>query len=189
MRSSATVTLFRHGKTEWSVTGRFAGHTDIPLTPEGEHEVERYREQHGVTRYDSVSVSSLQRAIRTADLLGYPEAERLDVLRERDYGAFEGMTTAQIRERVPGWNVWTDEIPQAESIAAFVARVDRVVDCFKNQARGAHLVVAHAHWIRMFTARWLELPPAGAGLFRADTLGKAVLGWERENPVMLAWNR
>lgn len=183
------ITLFRHSKTEWSVAGRFAGRTDLPLSPDGEDAVERYRDANGVAEYDEVLVSPLQRAVRTAELLGYPTALRDDALRERDYGEFEGLTTAEIRERVPGWNVWTDAVPGGEGVEHFTARVDSVVERLRGRGDGSVLIVAHAHWIRMFTARWLELPPELARLFRADTLGQTVLGWEREHPVMLAWNR
>ena len=109
-------------------------------------------------------------------------------LRERDYGEFEGLTTAEIRERVPGWNVWADDVPGGESLADFTARVDAVVAELRERESGAVLLVTHAHWMRLFAARWLGLGPEGAALFRASELGLTRLGWERENPVMLTWN-
>lgn len=184
-----TITLFRHSSTEWSVTGRFAGATDIPLSVQGIERVQAYRARHGVSEYSEVLASPLHRAVQTAELLGYTDAERNPLLRERDYGNFEGMTTAEIRQLHPGWNVWTDPIPHGEHIDSFTARVDSVVEDLKKRADGHILIISHAHWIRLFTARWLGLESDRAELFRADTLGQTVLGWEREHPVMLAWNR
>lgn len=186
---ATTITLYRHGQTEWSAVGRFAGSTDLPLTEVGAAAVSEYRERHGTDDYDERLVSPLRRAVQTAELLGHPDAIRDPRLRERDYGEYEGMTTVQIRERHPGWNVWTDPIPGGEPADAFAARVDLVVEQLRSRSQGRVLIVAHAHWIRMFTARWLGLAPESARLFRADPLRQTVLGWEREHPVMLAWNR
>lgn len=184
-----TVTLYRHAQTEWSSVGRFAGRTDLPLTDAGIATVQAYRASREPEVFDEVLVSPLQRAVTTAELLGYSELQLDARLQERDYGDYEGLTTAQIRELQPGWNVWTDPMPGGESMTEFTARIDEIVQYMRERPDARILVVAHAHWIRLFTARWLELPPEQARLFRSDTLGETLLGWERENPVMLAWNR
>lgn len=188
MSSSAKVTLFRHAATDWSAVGRFAGKTDLPLSPAGEQSVSSYRERNGMPSFGHVLVSPLSRAVRTVELLGYENPVCDARLEERDYGEFEGLTTAQIREIRPGFVIWTDPIPGGETMGAFAGRVDSVVAELKQLQDGTVLVVAHAHLIRLFTARWLGLPPEGAALFRSDTLGRTVLGWERESPVLLAWN-
>lgn len=186
---TTTITLFRHAATEWSVKGRFAGQTDLPLSPEGVASVREYRERHGVPSYDEVLVSPLKRAMETAELLGYPDAVQESSLSERDYGEFEGLTTAEIRKLHPGWNIWADPLPGGEDMASFTSRADSMVARLREHREGRILIVSHAHWIRLFTARWLQLPQEQARLFRADTLGQTVVGWEREHPVLLAWNR
>jgi len=184
---TAEIAVIRHGPTEWSVARRFAGSIDLPLTDAGREATRAARARIDAARFDEVISSPLVRARETAELLG--AAPRIDErLRERDYGEFEGLTTAEIRERVPGWNVWADDVPGGESLADFTARVDAVVAELRERESGAVLLVTHAHWMRLFAARWLGLGPEGAALFRASELGLTRLGWERENPVMLTWN-
>jgi probable phosphoglycerate mutase len=50
-------------------------------------------------------------------------------------------------------------------------------------------VFAHGHLLRVLTARWLAQPPSCGALYRLDTAGLSVLGWEREQPVLVLWNR
>jgi probable phosphoglycerate mutase len=184
---TAEIAVIRHGPTEWSVARRFAGSIDLPLTEAGREATRAARDRIDVGRFDEVISSPLMRARETAEILG--AVPRIDErLRERDYGEFEGLTTAEIRERVPGWNVWTDDVPGGEPMGEFTARVDEVVAELRGRESGAVLLVTHAHWMRLFTARWLGLDAEGAALFRASELGLTRLGWERENPVVLTWN-
>jgi len=183
-RSRTAVVLLRHGPTAWSEEGRFAGTTDLPLTPAGREATPGVRSRLPETA--RVVTSTLVRARETAALLGFPAAEADPRLRERDYGDFEGLTTAEIRAASPEWDVWADDVPGGEPLADLVARVDEVV-AEARESDEVLLLVSHAHWIRMFAARWLGLPPDRAALFRLDTLGIARLGWEREHPVMLGW--
>jgi broad specificity phosphatase PhoE len=189
--SKNRIHLIRHGATEWSTVGRFAGVTDLPLLTDAEPSTLARRASLPLDSISSVFASPLQRARQTATLLlGSEEFHVDDRLRERDYGDFEGLTTRQIREIHPGWNVWQDDVPNGEPMAALTARVDSFLAHLQQlqaDGDGDILVVSHAHWIRLFTARWLGLPAMQAALFRLDTLGVSVLGWERENPVMLGW--
>jgi probable phosphoglycerate mutase len=138
--------------------------------------------------FDRIVASPLFRAKRTAELFDLGPIELDERLLERDYGDFEGLTTAEIRSLNPVWNVWADPVPNGESIGDMTARVDAlIVDMRASEAKRT-LVVAHAHLIRLFTARWLGLETVYARLFRIGTLGIVHLGWERENPVMHKWN-
>ena len=55
-------------------------------------------------------------------------------------------------------------------------------------AEGDVALVAHAHFLRVLTARWLGLEPAGGRLFRLDTGTLSTLGTEHDRPVMQTWN-
>jgi probable phosphoglycerate mutase len=66
-------------------------------------------------------------------------------------------------------------------------RLDRLVGACRAEP-GLTLLVAHGHILRVLAARWLGLGPEAGRLFRLDTATVSVLGWERENPVVLSWN-
>jgi broad specificity phosphatase PhoE len=134
-----------------------------------------------------VLTSPRTRARVTAELTGFPDAEVDEDLAEWAYGDYEGITTPEIRESVPGWTVWTHACPGGETAQQVSDRLDRVVK--RAQAvEGRTLVFAHGHSLRALTARWLELPVTDGRLFRLDTSTLSVLGFERETPVILRWN-
>jgi broad specificity phosphatase PhoE len=182
------VVLVRHGETEWSRDLRHTGRTDVPLTDEGRRQAERLRGALGEWSFTRVLASPLGRALDTCRLAGFGDrAEPRDALLEWDYGEYEGLTTAQIREQRPGWNLWRDGCPGGETAADMGARVDPMVAELK--ASEGHVVVfAHGHLLRVLAARWVELPPeAGARLWLA-TATISVLGFERETATLRRWN-
>ena len=178
--------LVRHGPTEWSEAGRHTSTTDLPLLPAGEEAAKVLAERLGV-EFDQVLTSPRLRARRTAELAGHPEAEVDDDLVEWGYGDYEGVTTAEIRETVPGWTIWTHPSPGGEAAAEIGARLDRVV-ARAGAVEGRTLVFAHGHSLRVLAARWLGLEVADGRLLRLDTATISVLGHERETPVVLRWN-
>ncbi len=180
--------LVRHGETAWSKVGRYAGLTDLPLTDAGQAAARALGPRLPSGPYDRVISSPLQRARHTAELLAQGPVETDDRLVERDYGDYEGMTTAEIRARLPHWNVWSHGVPNGETLEAMAQRVDGFLGGLLQSPHRKVLVVAHAHLIRLAAARWLGLQPQQAALFRLDTLGLAHLGWEREQRVLLGWN-
>ena len=188
MADGAQIAIVRHGETEWSRDGRHTGTTDIPLTDHGRDQA---RAAAGLVRalpIDRVRCSPLARARETCALLGLPLEPELDPdLVEWDYGAYEGITTAEIRGTVPDWTVWFGGCPGGETPEQVAARVDRVIAAARA-AGGTTLVVAHGHVLRVLTARWLGLPAQDGRFFRLDTATVSVLGWERETQVLLSWN-
>jgi probable phosphoglycerate mutase len=182
---SPELWLVRHGETEWSRDGKHTSTTDLPLTDEGE-EVARSLAPRLTGSFDLVLTSPRLRARRTAELTGHPEAEPDEDLAEWGYGDYEGRTTEEIRETVPGWTVWSHPCPGGETADEVAARLNRVVE--RCQDVGRALVFGHGHALRALTARWLDLPVTDGRLFRLDTATVSVLGWERESPVILRWN-
>jgi broad specificity phosphatase PhoE len=178
--------VVRHGETEWSRDGRHTSTTDLPLTDIGEAAATELVPRLSGVAFDLVLTSPRQRARRTAELSGFPDAQVDDDLAEWAYGDYEGITTDEIRESVPGWSVWTHPSPGGESAAEVSARLDRVVA--RAQEHERTLVFAHGHSLRVLTARWLEQPAEEGRFFRLDTSTVSVLGFERENPVLLKWN-
>jgi broad specificity phosphatase PhoE len=181
------VWLVRHGETEWSRDGRHTSSTDLPLTSVGEEVARSLRPRLDDVAFDLVLTSPMQRARVTADLVGRGDAEVDADLVEWGYGDYEGRTSADIREEVPGWTIWSQPAPGGETPDQVAQRLDRVVDRLRAVPDRA-LVFGHGHALRALTARWLGLPVTDGRLFRLDTATLSRLGYERENPVILAWN-
>jgi probable phosphoglycerate mutase len=179
--------LIRHGVTEWSETGRHTGRTDVPLLPRGEEQARALMPRLCDHDFALVLTSPRQRARVTARLAGYPNAEVDDDLREWDYGEYEGRTTAEIRETIPGWTIWTGEAPGGETVAQVQARVQRVIRRCED-GDGDALLFAHAHVLRVLTAVFLGFGPRAGAQFALGTATVNVLGHEREYRALRAWN-
>jgi broad specificity phosphatase PhoE len=180
--------LCRHGQTEWSRDGRHTSHTDLPLTPAGVDEGRRLAPVFAAVDFDLVLTSPLRRAADTAVVLGFPAAKREPALSEWDYGDYEGRTTAEIRESVPGWTVWTHASPGGEEAGQVAGRADRVIGRVLDEAADRALVVSHGHFLRVLTARWVGEEPAFGRHLVLGTGTLSVLGWERDERTITRWN-
>jgi probable phosphoglycerate mutase len=194
MRSRPRILLVRHGQTQWSVSARHTGRTDIPLTDTGRRTVRVLGERlsrapwDGVLAQAEVRTSPLVRASETCALAGFGDrAKEWDTLMEWDYGVYEGLTPEEIRSTRPDWNIWHDGVPSGESPADLAARADEAVDWARSADRDV-LIFAHGHFLRMLAARWLALPPASGGLFRLEPASLSVLGWAYGAPAVERWN-
>lgn len=182
-----TITLVRHGETKWSIAGRHTGSTDLALTEAGRHRARQLGADLAGQAFSTVLCSPLRRARETCELAGYGERAVLsDELREWDYGDYEGLTTAEIRVRDPGWNLWRDGCPGGESPSQVAARADRALTVMRS--KGDVVVFAHGHILRVIAARWLNLDSAAGALFALAAGSVSVLGHEHENEVLVSWN-
>jgi broad specificity phosphatase PhoE len=185
--TTSELWIVRHGETEWSRDGRHTSTTDIDLTPEGEEVARGLEDRLADVSFDLVLTSPRRRARRTAELAGFPDARVDPDLVEWDYGDYEGLTTPEIRETVPGWRVWSHPCPGGETVEQVAARLDRVVAQVRKGG-GRTLVFSHGHASRVLAARWLDLDGVDGKHFQLDTATVSVLGWEREYPVVVRWN-
>jgi broad specificity phosphatase PhoE len=186
--ASPEIVLLRHGETEWSRDGKHTGRTDVPLTEGGSEQAIALGAHLRGRRFALVLTSPLSRARETCELAGFCDVaqSRADLM-EWDYGAYDGRTTADIREERPGWTLWRDGVPRGEGAADVGARADRVIAELRA-AGGDAAVFAHGHVLRVLAARWLGLPPEDGRLFALDTGTISVLGYERETAVIRLWN-
>jgi probable phosphoglycerate mutase len=182
------IVLVRHGETEWSREGRHTGRTDLPLTERGREEATTLGAAFAGRSFALVLTSPLRRATETCRLVGLGDvaAPRED-LREWDYGLYEGRTTTEIREEMPGWTLWHDGCPDGESAADVGARADRVIAELREED-GDVAVFAHGHLLRVLGARWIGLDPSVGGRLALDTATVSILGRHREVPVLQLWN-
>ncbi len=180
--------LIRHGETEWSLSGAHTGRTDIPLTLAGEDSARAVGKELGGHEFALVLTSPLRRAMRTCELAGYGARAQIDPnLAEWDYGNYEGLTSQQIRENRPGWEVFKDGVEGGETIGQVAARAHDVIDR-AVQAEGDVALFAHGHILRILTACWLGLPPEDGAKFVLGTGSISLLGYEHENRAILRWN-
>lgn len=194
-RGSPEIVLLRHGTTQWSAAGKHTGRTDVPLTEQGEEQAKRLAPRLSGQRFGLVLTSPLMRARRTAELAGLTAIDVDPDLQEWDYGAYEGLTTAQIRETRPGWVLWRDGVVSAgdgsgETAQDVATRADAVLARIQPTLdRGDDVaLVSHGHFLRVLAARWLQLPPQAGGYFALDTASVSVLGFEHGEPVIRHWN-
>ena len=174
--------LLRHGETEWSRSGRHTGRTDIEILELGREQATLAADAIGdLALRDPLVVSSpRKRALVTAELAGLSVDEVSPLLAEWDYGAYEGLTTPQIRETVPGWTVWTHESPGGESAAQVSARADAAIALALEHMQSRDVVfVGHGHFSRSILSRWVELPVSEGVRFSMAAASIAVCGYEK----------
>lgn len=182
------IVVVRHGQTEWSKSGQHTGKSDIPLTDVGRRQAMALGPALRRDTFACILTSPRSRAVDTCRLAVPDQPAEIDPnLAEWDYGAYEGMTSAQIRESVPGWTVWTNPSPGGESPADVAARADAVLKRCAD-VNGDVLLVAHGHLLRVLTARWLGLDATDGRRFLLDPATVSVLAHEGDVAVLASWN-
>jgi len=189
MSEAIQLWLIRHGETEWSASGAHTSYSDIPLTPRGEESAAAIGSWLAGKEFSLISVSPRLRALETCRIAGYGSTSLVDGdLSEWNYGEFEGLTTAKIREEKPGWSIWTEGPVGGESIEQVGARAMRVIE--RAEAVGGCVgLFSHAHFLRVLAASWVCLPPSAGRSLALSTGSVSILGFERETRVIQMWNR
>jgi probable phosphoglycerate mutase len=163
--AAAEAVLVRHAETEWSLSGQHTGRTDLPLTGHGRETAAALAGPLSSWSFPTVLLSPSQRARETCELCGLAgDAEPCEDLLEWDYGDYEGLTSPQIEELRPGWNLWRDGCPGGESPSEVGARIDRVI------------------------ARWIGLQASGGARLGLSTASISALGAEHGTRVLARWN-
>src|ERR1700761_6629196 len=156
------IILLRHGETEWSKAGRHTGRTDVPLTEDGRRQAEAAERLLAGRDIVAVWSSPARRAQDTAELAGL-RVDGVDPdLWEWDYGGYEGVTTAAVRQRRPDWYLWRDGVVPGgpdgfpgETVDEVGERCDRVIARVMPLVQGADgssgdvVLVAHGHVLRL----------------------------------------
>ncbi len=175
------VYLVRHGETEWTLSGRHTGLTDLPLDAVGEEQASRLRDRLKRVSFAKVFTSPLQRAMRTCELSGYGYVARVDHdLVEWNYGDYEGRKRPEILAERPCWIIFRDGCPNGESPEDVGIRADRVISRVQ-QAVGNVLVFSSGHFLRVLMARWLGLEPSAGRCFKLGAAALSVVGYDHNN--------
>lgn len=191
--STGTLYVLRHGETAWSRERKHTGRSDIALTDRGRAQAADAARTLNALRTSTgwalQLASPLARAAETARLGGFG-ADYDDRLVEWDYGAYEGITTAEIRSARPGWDLWRDGCPDGEQLTHVAARVDALLADRVRPAlsSGDVILIAHSHLLRVLAVRWLGLEPDAGRHFVLDPAHVGTLGTEHAAPAVLGWN-
>lgn len=178
----------RHGETEWSLSGQHTGVTDIPLTDNGRELARKLAPVLSRFRFSRVLVSPLKRALETCALAGLADVAVIEPdLVEWNYGGYEGLTPAEIREANPGWIVFRDGCPDGETPEQVGERVDRIIAMATAEA-GDVALFAHGHVLRTLAARWMGMAPQEGARFLLDTGTLCVLGFYQDIRAVKIWN-
>jgi probable phosphoglycerate mutase len=187
---SSRLFLIRHGETEWSLSGRHTGSTDLPLTPHGEEEARALGRLLAGVSFARVLTSPRLRAGQTAQLAGLGDAEIEPDLAEWNYGEYEGRRSVDIGQERPGWNIFRDGCPGGEAPDEVGARADRLLESLREQ-RGDIALVSHGHFGRVLAMRWIGLPVLAGRHFATRTASLGILAREANAsaaPVIALWN-
>jgi probable phosphoglycerate mutase len=183
--------LIRHGETEWAMSGRHTGSSDIPLTTNGEREARELGRHIRDIDFTQVLCSPLQSAQRTCELVGLNPAPEIEPdLAEWAFGDFEGLRLAEIHKIHPGWNVLADGCPNGEMPAQILQRTDRLIARLRK-LKGNFALFSHGKFGSILAARWIGLPITESSHFPLGTASVSMLGYDHHHPevsVIDLWN-
>jgi broad specificity phosphatase PhoE len=131
--------------------------------------------------------SPLQRARQTAALAGFPNPTLTPLLREVGYGEYEGLTTSEIEQRRPGWELYRDGCPGGETPSAVYNRARQFIDVVAG-ASGRLLAFAHGHILRAVAIAWMDLDITAAARLQLDVATLSVLRADERGRVLAQWN-
>jgi broad specificity phosphatase PhoE len=178
------LVVVRHADTAWTVTGQHTGLSDIPLNEAGRANAAKLVPRLAPWSFAAVWCSPLLRAVETCEITGYADRARQNPeLVEWNYGEYDGLTTEQIQERQPGWNLWRDGCPGGEDAAAAGVRADAVLESLPAGDDNV-LIFSHGHFLRVLCARWLGLAAEQGALFALAPGAIGVLGHEHSQRVL-----
>ena len=181
------IWLGRHGETEWTISRRHTGTTDVPLTEGGREQAKTLGEHFARVEFDLILSSPMSRALETARIAGLEPIvdERLT---EWDYGEYEGLTTAEIKRERPDWDLWRDGCPGGESAADVEARLEPLLGELRARDGGRIAIFGHGHCLRALTGCWLGLGPEGGRVLMLGTASLSIMATEHGGPVIATWN-
>jgi len=129
----------------------------------------------------------MQRARRTAEIAGFSHPQVTDLLREFDYGEYEGLTSSEIHSTRPGWEIYHDGCPGGETPAQVYDRAAMFLELALT-ASGNVLAFAHGHILRAIAVAWLELDIVAASHFRLDVATLSQLVASDRGRELALWN-
>lgn len=187
--------VWRHGNTDWNADSRVQGQTDVPLNDLGHQQAIDAAELLLRLRPDVIVASDLKRAADTAAALaaltGLP-VHYDDRLRERYFGAWQGLTMAEVAEQRPAeyrrWQAGADVLgDDVETLDDLGKRVAEALQAAIDLAPpgGTAVVVTHGAAARQGVGHLVGWPREQLRTLRAlqnchwvELTHDAVRGWQ-----------
>lgn len=169
------------------MSGRHTGSTDLTLTANGEQQARTLSRRLGKIQFDAVYSSPLLRARRTAEIAGFSSPRLTPLLREVEYGEYEGATTKAIQESRPGWELYRDGCPGGETPAQIYARAVEFIALIAADS-GRILAFSHGHFLRAVAIAWMELEIRAAAALYLDVATLSILRHDEHGRVLAVWN-
>jgi broad specificity phosphatase PhoE len=138
-------------------------------------------------QFDAVFSSPLHRARRTAELAGFAKPQLTALLREVDYGEYEGLTTRAIRESRPDWELYRDGSPGGETPAQIYTRAMDFIN-LASAAGGRVLAFSHGHFLRAVGVAWVRLEIEAASTLDLDVATLSRLHDDDRGRLLAMWN-
>src|SRR5579859_147783 len=190
----AATLLLRHGQTPMSVQKRYAGRTDVPLTDAGLAQAAAAAKRLASARIDAIVASPLQRTVQTAEAVAAVTGLAVTTdegFRETDFGDWDGLTFAEVRERWPAeMAAWLADPqvapPGGESFAEVSERIiPALARVLAGRAGKRILVVSHVTPIKTLVAAALLAPPAALFRMHLDVAALCEIDWYADGPAVL----
>lgn len=190
--------MVRHGVTDWNDAGIYQGQSDVPLSDAGRRQIAALRERLREERFAVCYTSALQRARVSAEILlegrPCPVRQTMD-LNEMHYGAWEGLSRSQIKERFPeDWARFrADPLRHppsgGETLRDVQLRVARMLTGIAGEFHDADiLVVAHGGSLRAIVAHYLDLEPPDFWKLRLDNASISVVEVNARGGLLALFN-
>ncbi len=198
MSDSTLVYAVRHGETLWNTQGRLQGHQNSALSPRGEAQAQALGRALQGQRFDALYCSDLGRAKQTAALISAhveaPPVQTLPELRERSYGALEGLTWDEVEARFPDVPValirgGPDTVPPGgEALEDFVERGHGALTQLARKHPGEKLlIVSHGGVLATFLRRVLGVPQTAAHTFQTRNCALNIFGYQDDRWLLKTW--
>jgi broad specificity phosphatase PhoE len=142
----------------------------------------------GGLTFDAVYSSPMKRARRTAELAGFAYPSITGLLQEAHYGAYEGLTTAQIHETDPGWELYHDGCPGGETPAQLYARARQFIEVACQAGEGRAIAFSHGHILRAIAVAWISVDITVAAGLQLDVATISILRDAERGRVIALWN-
>ena len=193
----ARIVVVRHGETEWNLAGRIQGHTDSPLTAAGRAQADAIGERLARESFDRLVSSDLGRAWQTALAIARRTGHEVEAdprLRERRFGAGEGLTYAEFDALYPHASARVREtdpdfaIPGGESRRELHERIGAAFESLAREAAGGRIAVVchggvlaslyrHVHGIALAEPCLIPIPNASYNAIRRESGRWHVEAW------------